>query len=130
MKLNTVRLGIFSLTLEQGVNDSPAVKDALQNAIPCINVYLQGKAYIMNNCFYYFEPSENGNTKLHIVAGAKKYRDEKALQKRDSLIAALRGPQRFNIKSGKIEALWPQWQKVPGHILAKYLCRKNNKCYA
>jgi len=129
LNLNTVNLNIFSLALEKGMSDSTAVKEALKNAIPYNNLYLQGNAYRMNDCLYYFEICGNGNTKLHIVARQKKYPDEKALQKKDAIIAVIRGPQRFdNVKFGKTEALWPQWQKVPGHILAKYLCGKNNEC--
>lgn len=131
MNLNTVNLNIFSLILEKGTNNSVAVKEALKNATLCSNLYLQDRAYRMNDCLYYFESCANGNIKLHIVTRENKYQDEKALQKRDALIRVLRGSQRFeDVESGKIEALWPQWQKVPDHILAKYLCGKNNKCYA
>ncbi|MBM2817880.1 MAG: hypothetical protein HW401_470 [Parcubacteria group bacterium] len=96
----------------------------IKNAKPYANVYLRGDSYIMNQCLYHFEILANGNIKLHIVAGQKKYPDEKALQKKDALIAVIRGPQRFeSVKFGKTEALWPEWQKVPGYILAKYLYR-------
>ena len=131
MNLNTVKLNVFSFTLEKGMGDCAAIKEVLKNAIPYNNLYLQGNAFRMNDCLYYFEVCANGNTKLHIMTRWKKYPDEKAMQKKDALIAAIRGPQRFdNVKFGKTEALWPQWQKVPGHILALYLRNKKDECYA
>ena len=131
MKLNTLNVSIFSLILKDRGVDMDRLKETLENtATAHKNVYLQGEAYVMGNCFYYLESSGD---KLHIATRYNKYPDIETLIKKDVLIAFLIAlfrsrPQSFNIKFGKIEVLWPQWKEKPGFVLAKYLCGKDNEC--
>lgn len=122
MKLDVLKLSIFSLTL-RGI-DTDLVKMALENAEHYKDSYLEGEAYKMNDCVYYLESS--GGDKLHIAAKYNKYPDVEALIKKDPLVASFR-PEISNIKFAKIEVLWPQWQKMQGFIMARYLSNKDRK---
>lgn len=127
---NVLNVSIFSLMLGQDI-DTERLKGMLENdATRYNNVYLPliGETYKMNNCVYFLEyfGSSDNKSKLHIATNHNKYPDVETLQKRDPLIAAIRS-QDLNIKFAKIKVPWPQWQKLPALILAKYLYNKNRK---